>query len=241
MEKSRCFRFIYCIVFVIFLSSVAALANRVTEMRRGTLFYEQMKASQEQDGMEESEKSAADKSRPFMQSGQQGGMDMWLRIEGTPVDYPVMRSADNQYYLDHLPDGSKNALGSLFLDCRCDEESLHWIIYGHNGLGGKMFGSLKRYESQEYFAEHDALTITVSGEPYTCPIFSVRTVQADSDVYVLDFENKEALLDYAEQAAAQSCYPIRMESDSVERVLTLSTCTGIRSQRMIVQAAMPSG
>lgn len=239
MEKSRRFQIFYRIVFVIFLSSAAALADRVTERRRGELFYGQMKEAQEREGKEEPEESAVAGGRSLMQTGQQEGMDMWLRIEGTPVDYPVMRGEDNQYYLDHLPDGSKNALGSLFMDCCCDEESLHWIIYGHNGSGGKMFGSLKWYESQEYFAEHSALTITLSGEPYTCPIFSVRTVTADSDAYTLDFENKEALMDYAVQAAAQSRYPISADLDRAERVLTLSTCTGWGNRRLIVQAAVP--
>ena len=82
------------------------------------------------------------------------GTVMWLQITNTSVDYPVMLGADNQFYLNHLPDGSKNALGSLFLDYRTNEDSNHLIIYGHNGSGGKMFGLLKRYESQDYWGEH---------------------------------------------------------------------------------------
>ena len=42
------------------------------------------------------------------------GAVVWLQIPDTSVDYPVMLGADNQFYLNHLPDGSKNALGSLF-------------------------------------------------------------------------------------------------------------------------------
>ena len=43
-----------------------------------------------------------------------------------------MLGTDHQFSLNHLPNGNKNALGSLFLDFRSHEDSVHLIIYGHN-------------------------------------------------------------------------------------------------------------
>ena len=163
---------------------------------------------------------------------------IWLQIPDTPLDYPVMLGADNQFYLNHLPNGNKNALGSLFLDYRTNEDSVHLIVYGHNGSGGKMFGLLKQYESQDYFLEHKTLTVATSDAVYTCPIFSVRRVEADGNAYQLEFEDNNSLTDYINQAAAESLYQIDVELEDAVRVLTLSTCTGWRNQRFIVQAVI---
>lgn len=163
---------------------------------------------------------------------------IWLQIPDTPLDYPVMLGADNQFYLNHLPNGNKNALGSLFLDYRTNEDSVHLIVYGHNGSGGKMFGLLKQYESQNYFWAHKTLTVATSDAVYVCPIFSVRRVEADGNAYRLEFEENNSLTDYINQAAVESLYQIDVELEDVTRVLTLSTCTGWRNQRFIVQAVM---
>ena len=52
----------------------------------------------------------------------------WLYSEGTPINYPVVQSDDNRYYLRRLTDGSYNTNGTLFMDfrdavdtdCRCN-------------------------------------------------------------------------------------------------------------------------
>nr|WP_279285704.1 class B sortase [Colidextribacter sp. OB.20] len=163
---------------------------------------------------------------------------IWLQIPDTPLDYPVMLGTDNQFYLNHLPNGNKNALGSLFLDYRTNEDSVHLIVYGHNGSGGKMFGLLKQYESQDYFLGHKTLTVATSDAVYVCPIFSVRRVEAGGNAYRLEFEDNNSLTDYINQAVAESLYPIDVELENAARVLTLSTCTGWRNQRFIVQAIM---
>ena len=163
---------------------------------------------------------------------------IWLQIPDTPLDYPVMLGTDNQFYLNHLPNGNKNALGSLFLDYRTNEDSVHLIVYGHNGSGGKMFGLLTQYESQDYFLEHKTLTVATSDAVYVCPIFSVRRVEAGGNAYRLEFEDNNSLTDYINQATAESLYQIDVELEDAARVLTLSTCTGWRNQRFIVQAVM---
>ena len=42
----------------------------------------------------------------------------WLYCEGTQINYPVVQGSDDEYYLDHLFDGTQNANGCLFLDSR---------------------------------------------------------------------------------------------------------------------------
>lgn len=160
----------------------------------------------------------------------------WIQIPDSALDYPVMLGEDNQFYLDHLPDGSKNLLGSLFFDYRCRKSSFHLIIYGHNGSKGRMFGMLKNYETQEYYLSHPFFILAVPDAQYICRIFSVRRVKADSDAYTLDFENADAFAQYIRQAMSDAAYPTHVRCQDQARIVTLSTCTGWGNERLIVQA-----
>lgn len=262
MKKNRIFQWIYIVVVFIFMLSLAALTVRLVQMRAGRNFYEKLCEMQAEpadvpddtvplkespllsDG--EGERKAVPEKIPRL-SGRVARLAKkypdivaWLQIPGTSVDYPVVRGEDNLFYLNHLPDGSRNALGSLFVDCRCGAGSAHIIIYGHNGSGGNMFGALKQYELQEFFAQHKTLMFATRDGFYRCLIFSVRRVEADGSAYLADFEDAGSLADYVREAAEQSIYPIETDTGEVQGVLTLSTCTGLRNQRLIVQAAVRS-
>ncbi|MCL2775511.1 MAG: class B sortase, partial [Oscillospiraceae bacterium] len=93
----------------------------------------------------------------------------WLYGPGTPIDYPVMRAAEYDYYLHHLPNGEYNANGSLFIDYNwADFTDKLTIIYGHNMKSEQMFGSLANYKKQAYFEEHPCLYLyTAGGESYS--------------------------------------------------------------------------
>lgn len=261
MKKGKVFRFFYLLVLMAFAVSGTALAVRLAELRRGDAFYEQAEETGEQTSPSSAGRSpATPAAQPVAPQEQEAGPTapekqelsvhlaqfaeeypdavLWLQLPDTSLDYPVMLGTDNQFYLDYLPDKTRNTLGSLFLDYRTSEDSVHLIVYGHNGAGGKMFGLLKEYASQDYFLEHKTLTAATADCVYTCPIFSVRWVEADSDAYRLEFE-EDGLRNYIEQAAAESIYPIDVDLKDAAGVLTLSTCTGWRrSQRLIVQALL---
>lgn len=255
MKKGKVFRSCYILTLTVFITFGAALAVRLTELRRGDEFYAQAAGTGDivssvlaspqaiqppsedrRDGIPEVPELSA---RLVQFAEAYPDAAFWLQIPDTPLNYPVMLGADNQFYLNHLPDGNKNALGSLFLDYRTDEDSVHLIIYGHNGTGGKMFGLLKQYESQDYFAEHKALTLATVDRVYVCPIFSVRRVEAGGGAYQLTFEADSGLPDYIDQAAAESLYPIEADGKDAAGMVTLSTCTGQRNHRFVVQALIP--
>lgn len=43
----------------------------------------------------------------------------WLKIDDTIIDYPVMQTADNEYYLEHNFNQEYDKNGSIFLDYNC--------------------------------------------------------------------------------------------------------------------------
>ena len=258
MKENKVFKSVYGAVLVIFIISGVMLGIRLAKLHRGNEFYRQIGGGRGfssavfsdsvSSGRTDASESAAIKALCLEAPELSGyvsqlaekysGIAAWLQIPGTDLDYPVMLGKDNQYYLEHLPDGSENPLGSLFLDYRSGTSGPHFIIYGHNGAGGKMLGLLKQYESREYYEEHAILTLVTKDAVYLCPIFSVRRVEADSDAYRLEFEDNDDLICYMNWAASESLYQIDIDFADAAKVITLSTCTGWHNQRFIVQAVM---
>ncbi|MCR5627510.1 MAG: class B sortase [Lachnospiraceae bacterium] len=82
----------------------------------------------------------------------------WLTIEGTDINYPVMKSihGNGEFYLDHDYNGKEDRNGTLFMDDNCDviKPSENWLIYGHNMKSGKMFGNLTDYKNQAFYETH---------------------------------------------------------------------------------------
>ena len=80
----------------------------------------------------------------------------WLKIVDTKIDYPVMQTINNEYYLEHNYNQEYDKNGSIFLDKDCDAAfpNDNMIVYGHHMKSGKMFGNLNLYSKESYCKEH---------------------------------------------------------------------------------------
>lgn len=81
----------------------------------------------------------------------------WLRIDGTIVDFPVVRGNDNVRYLTTTFRGEENIAGAIFMDYRnTDLYAPHIIIYGHQAQDEArnplMFGALHRFIDEQHKA-----------------------------------------------------------------------------------------
>ena len=79
----------------------------------------------------------------------------WIRIDDTNINYPVLQTDDNSYYLSRNYRDEFSVAGSIFLDYRDDillDDFL--IIYGHRMSYGKMFSDVTRYAEQGFFNDH---------------------------------------------------------------------------------------
>lgn len=149
----------------------------------------------------------------------------WLYCEDTPIDYPVMQAADNDYYLRRLPDGTRSTGGSLFLDWRCpgDFSGGLSILYGHNMHDGSMFACLANYTRQDWCDAHPLLELKTPEEDLTLQVAYAFTITAGEWVEQ-GFDNAENRFLLVEYAAAHS--PISGVSLTGEEPLAaLLTCT----------------
>ncbi len=99
----------------------------------------------------------------------------WLKIEGCDIDYPVMQTSNNEYYLDHNYNQEYDKNGSLFLDKDCDAAfpNDNMIIYGHHMKSGKMFGNLNYYSKESFWEDNKEFTFDTIYETGTYAVMYV--------------------------------------------------------------------
>ena len=154
------------------------------------------------------------------------GAIAWLYSPNTAIDYPVMQSVDYSYYVDHLPNGTRNANGSLFLDFNCapDFSGELTVIYGHNMKSGKMFGSLTGYKRQEYYDKHPYMYLYTEHGNYRIDLLYGCVIAAGQwrDRAFMYAENLSALLAFAEY---NTTFTSSVKYSEGEKVIVLSTCS----------------
>lgn len=108
----------------------------------------------------------------------------WITGEDTPIDYPVMHTDNNEYYLSHLYSGEENRYGALFVDCRNTRlfTDPNTLIYGHNMKNDAMFGSLMGYKEQAYYEEHPTMTLYTPDGDYTIELLSGTLENGDGNL-----------------------------------------------------------
>jgi sortase B len=148
----------------------------------------------------------------------------WLYCPDTVIDYPVMGAENYTYYLRHLPDGTYNINGSLFLDysCQRDFSDPLSVIYGHNMKTEKMFGTLVNYKNQAYFDQHPYLYLYTPSQNYRIALLYGAVVSAEAWTREGMNENEEALMAYA---AEHTTFQSPEEYTGAENLVVLSTCS----------------
>ncbi len=169
----------------------------------------------------------------------------WIKIEGDEViNYPVVQSTDNEYYLHHLPDGTSNSAGSIFVDYRNEGfANRHVCIYGHNMKNGSMFSNVKKYRNQEYADEHRYIyVVTPDGTTHVYYVYSCHLTDALGDpdgfnAYTVSFDGDE-WQKWIAQSKEKSLITSEIELPEKCNIITLSTCMsrGVETERCVIHA-----
>lgn len=156
----------------------------------------------------------------------------WLMIEDTVVDYPVMYSPDEpERYLHQDFDNDYSESGELFMDADCDPDGYHYLIYGHHMFNGSMFGSLPKYQDEDFFHEHQTFRFDTRfgmGEYEIFAVFYSKVYDEDDDVFkyyqYANLNDEGTYNYYVENVKAMSIYDTGITPEYGDRLVTLSTC-----------------
>lgn len=165
----------------------------------------------------------------------------WIKIENTKVNYPVVQTTNNDYYLNHAFNNTKNASGWIYADFRADFVNFgkNTIIYGHNLTNRTMFGSL--VETQKYYwysnPNNKYIKISTPTANTVWVIFSTYTIEPTTDYLRTNFEN-HSYSDFLNKIKARSIYNFGVDLTEDDKILTLSTCNDTGTKRIVVHAKM---
>ena len=158
----------------------------------------------------------------------------WLEIPNTEINYPVLQTTDNEYYMTHTYKKEYSSDGSIFLDKDYDWDlpSSNLLIYGHNNRNGNMFEDLLKYEDESYYKEHPTIEFTTLDEDCEYEIISVFKsriyYKSEQNVFryyfFINAENEEEYNYYVEESKKASLYDTGKTAEYGEQLLTLSTC-----------------
>ncbi|MDO5725623.1 MAG: class B sortase [Tissierellia bacterium] len=83
-----------------------------------------------------------------------------LTIPNTNIEYPVLQSNDNEFYLRRNINCEYDINGSIYFDYECDiTDSANLIVYGHNMRSTRMFSDLIQYKKEEFFKAHEKILL----------------------------------------------------------------------------------
>jgi len=165
----------------------------------------------------------------------------WLYVGGTNVNYPVVQTTDNDYYLNHAFDKSSNSAGWLFMDYRNDYKDYgkNTIIYGHNRKDQTMFGSLKNVLAKSWYKDKNNRVIKMSSESNNTlwQIFSVYTIETTNDYIQTFFKDDIDYQNFINLIKERSTANFNTNVTTNDRILTLSTCHG-STKKLVVHAKL---
>ena len=166
----------------------------------------------------------------------------WLIVNNTNIDYPVVQTIDNDYYLSHAFDGSFNQAGWVYADFRNDFNNLskNTVIYGHGRKDGVMFGSLRNTLDKNWYTNQDNQVIQFSTLKYNTmwQIFSIYKIPAESYYITTDFSSDKNYETFLHTMMNRSIYNFNINVGKYDRILTLSTCFNDYGMRLVVHAKL---
>ena len=166
----------------------------------------------------------------------------FIEVDNTNISYPVVKSSDNSYYLNHSYKKEKNNIGSIFLDYRNDLDNLskNNIIYGHGRLDNTMFGSLNNLLDSSNLDSKESYYITLStpNSIMTFKIFSVYTIPKEGYYIKTYFSSNKYFKEFLETIMKRSIYNFNTDVNTSDKILTLSTCKDNFGKRVVVHAKL---
>ncbi|MBR1622730.1 MAG: class B sortase [Pseudobutyrivibrio sp.] len=168
----------------------------------------------------------------------------WIYIPNTKVNYPIVQSTQNDYYLMKNVDGSKGYPGAIYTNKENTKtfQDFNTVIYGHNMKNKSAFGSLHNFDSQAFFDQNQDMLIYTAEGVYSYQIYS--TVKYSNALILYSFPSSSeigrqsfvnmSLTGYAGSSVEHVRSGVRVTTE--DKLVTLSTCISDSNYRFLVIA-----
>ena len=164
----------------------------------------------------------------------------WIKVNGTNIEYPVVKTKNNDYYLTHSFDKSYNSAGWVFMDYKnkfdCTDNNM--VIYAHNRRDGSLFGTLKNILTEEWQANSDNFVIPfiTENEKAEYQVFSVYKIEKEDYYITTNFGKYTEFQKFIDKIKSRSIKDFNVEVTTNDQILTLSTCADNNKYRVVLHA-----
>ena len=164
----------------------------------------------------------------------------WIKVNGTDIEYPVVKTTNNDYYLTHSFDKSYNTAGWVFMNCnnKFDGTDNNIVIFAHNRMDGSMFGTLKNVLTSDWQNNKDNYIIPfiTENEKDEYEVFSVYKIENEDYYITTNFKNDTEFQEFINKITSRSVKSFGTKVTTNDQILTLSTCAADNRYRVVVHA-----
>ncbi len=166
----------------------------------------------------------------------------FIKVNGTNVNYPIVQTNNNSFYLKHAFDKSKNSAGWVFADYRNNMINFdkNTVIYGHSRSNQTVFGSLKKVLNKSWYENKDNHVIKLStpSENTLWQIVSIYTIKPESYYITTKFSDKQ-YQEFIKTVKERSQINFSGSLNESDKILTLSTCEDVAgTTRLVIHAKL---
>ncbi|MCI8461023.1 MAG: class B sortase [Bacilli bacterium] len=170
-----------------------------------------------------------------------GDVVAWLIVDGTSINYPIVQTVDNDYYLNHNIKKEIKVSGWTFMDFRNSKEmsDSNTIFYGHNLLNKTGFGSLSNVFTDKWFkSSNHRIIVVTENKRYVYEVFSCYSIEPEIYYLSNNFNNNSEYKKFLDTLVDRSNYKFNVNLDANDKIITLSTCTDDNKGRKVVHAKL---
>ena len=161
----------------------------------------------------------------------------WIIMNQNKINYPILKSNDNNFYLTRDYNKKHNQSGSIFMDYRNNDfKDKNTVIYGHSMLDGTMFGSLREMFKKGYFDTKNNNYIKIydlNSKEITYQIFSYYIIDTENYYITTTFTTEEQYKIFIDRITKRSYKNFNIKIDTTDQILTLSTCSSNNKRKVL--------
>lgn len=170
----------------------------------------------------------------------------WIEVPGTVIDYPVMSTTDNSFYLNHDETKAYSKCGAIFMDMGNPVDFSYpvTVVYGHYTPDETHFTQLHKYEDPEYFAANPELYVYLPGVEQSYEIVAALLIGDENILYNKDYTDTTTMKEFLVWLKDTKDPKANLNLDKAgpnDHYLVLSTCTQSKywsDQRYVVVARL---
>lgn len=166
----------------------------------------------------------------------------WLTVPNTNIDYPVVKTTDNDYYLDHNYEKKYDYNGWVFMHYYNSTHNLdkNTIIFAHNRFySGIMFGTLNEVTKDTWYnnTNENLITFNTLYDNMQFEVFSIYKTNITADYLKTTFDGDLEWNNFIKMIRERSMFQNNVNVGTNDKIITLSTCLD-NNTRLVVHAVL---